>query len=125
MKDAIFRLFSVVWNDEEKPDQWRKTLIIQLFKGKGERNEYCNQRNIHTKLEIPKFFGHAVMSQAKEIIIHNMTKFQIGTRNGHRAQEHLFTLKSLISLYIQFGLAIIIQLYDISKFFDRESLETA
>ena len=63
-----------------------------------------------------------VMSQVKGKIIENMTKFQIGTKTGHRAQEHLFTLKSVISLYLMFDFAILIQLYDISKFFDRESL---
>ena len=75
-----------------------KTLIIQLYKEKGERDEFGNQRNIHTKLDIPKFFGHTVMHHAKEIIIKNITKFQIGTKTGHRAQEHLFTMKSIISL---------------------------
>ena len=62
------------------------------------------------------------MSQAKEIITDNMTKFQIGTKTGHRAQEHLFTLKSIIALYLKLGLRVLVQLYDISKFFDRESL---
>ena len=121
-QEALFKLCSMVWGSEEKPDQWRKTLIIQLFKGKGEKNEFCNQRNIHTKLDVPKFFGHMVMSQAKGKIIANMTKFQIGTKNGHRAQEHLFTLKSVIALYLRLDFPIMIQLYDISKFFDRESL---
>ena len=63
-----------------------------------------------------------VMSQAKGKIQENMTKFQIGTKTGHRAQEHLFTLKSVISLYLKYDFPIMVQLYDISKFFDRESL---
>ena len=121
-KEALFKLCGLVWGSEEKPDQWRKTMIIQLFKGKGEKNEFSNQRNIHTKLDVPKIFGHMVMSQAKEKIISNMTKYQIGTKTGHRAQEHLFTLKSVISLYLMLDFPILVQLYDISKFFDRESL---
>ena len=121
-KEALFKLCGLVWGSEEKPDQWRKTMIIQLFKGKGEKNEFSNQRNIHTKLDVPKFFGHMVMSQAKEKIISNMTKYQIGTKTGHRAQEHLFTLKSVISLYLMLDFPLLVQLYDISKFFDRESL---
>jgi hypothetical protein len=62
------------------------------------------------------------MSQAKGKIQENMTKFQIGTKTGQRAQEHLFTLKSVISLYLKYDFPIMVQLYDISKFFDRESL---
>ena len=85
LKNALFKLCCMVWKTEDKPEQWRKTLIIQLFKGKGERNEFSNQRNIHTKMDAPKLFGHMVMSQAKVKIMKNMSKFQIGTKNGHRA----------------------------------------
>ena len=121
-KDALFKLFDLVWRSEEKPEQWRRTVIIQLYKGKGEKNEFGNQRNIHTKLDIPKLFGHTVMSQAKETTMNSLSKFQIGTKTGHRAQEHLFTLKSIISLYLMLDLPMLVLLYDIAKFFYRESL---
>ena len=122
LKLALFKLFKIVWCTEQKPEQWRKTDIIQLYKGKGEKDEFGSQRNIHMKNEIQNFFGHIVMSKAKTFMMNNMTKFQIGTKNGHRAQEHLFTLKSIIALYLKFELPVFIQLFDISKFFDRESL---
>ena len=85
LKLALFKLFNTVWCSEQKPDQWRRTEIIQLYKGKGEKDDFGSQRNIHTKNEIPKFFGHIVMSKAKDIIMENMTKYQIGTKLGHRA----------------------------------------
>ena len=62
------------------------------------------------------------MSQVKQTLIDKMSKFQLGTKPGHRAQEHLFSVKSVISLYDSFGIPLILQLYDVSKFFDRESL---
>ena len=70
-------------------------------------------------MDIPKLFGHMILSQVKEQI---MSKFQIGTKAGHRGQEHLFTLKSVIALYNYHKLPIIIQLYEVSKFFDAECL---
>ena len=122
LKLALFKLFKIVWCTEQIPDQWRKTDIIQLYKGKGEIDEFGSQRNIHMKNEIQKFFGHIVMSKAKTLILDNMSKYQIGTKIGHRAQEHLFTIKSIIALYLKFDVPVLIQLFDISKFFDRESL---
>ena len=98
----------------------KNTNIIQIYKGKGEKDDLTNQRNIHTKLDVPKFFGHIVISAAKDRIIGNMSNLQIGTKPGHRAQEHLFVMISIISFYELCGKAIIVQLYDISKFFDRE-----
>ena len=82
-----------------------------------------NIRNIHMKTEIPKLFGHILMAQAKPKIIANMSKYQIGARPGHRAQEHIFTLKSVIALYVSLRCALIIQFFDVSKFFDRENLQ--
>ena len=62
------------------------------------------------------------MNMAKPIIVGGVSKYQIGAMPGHRAQEHLFTLKSIIQLYTSMGLPIIVQFYDIQKFFDKESL---
>ena len=122
LKEALYHLFENVWTNENEPTQWRNTNIIQIYKGKGSKDDPGNQRNIHTKLDVPKFFGHIVIGAAKGKIIQNMSKYQLGTKPGHRAQEHLFVMRSIISLYSQGGKALIIQLYDISKFFDREML---
>ena len=51
-----------------------------------------------------------------------MSKFQIGTKPGHRAQEHLFVLKSVLSFYLQLDKAVILSTWDISRFFDAECL---
>ena len=125
LKDALFQLFSTVWETEVRPQQWRHTTIVQLYKGKGDPKLLSNQRNIHTKLDMPKFFGHIVMAQCKGKILNSMTKFQIGTKVGHRPQEHLFTVKSVISLYMHLQLPLYLQLYDISTYFDKEILRDA
>ena len=62
------------------------------------------------------------MSKAKPKIVAGCSKYQIGALPKHRSQEHLFTLKSTIGWYTSLDKPIILQLYDISKFFDREML---
>ena len=57
-----------------------------------------------------------VMNAAKDKIVNNMTKFQLGTKPGHMAQEHLFVVQSCIQLYNSCGKAVIVQLYDIQKY---------
>ena len=122
LKKAIFSLSKLVWESEQKPDQWCMTKILQIFKGKGNSHEYENHRNIHTKGEIPKLFGHIVLNQVKSTIMSNMSIYQIGTRNSHRSQEHLFTMKSIIALHSSYNQPLIIQLFDVAKSFDCESL---
>ena len=73
--DALRKLFQTVWRHERKPDIWCETTLLQLYKGKGPRNNLDNQRHNQIKEDIPKLFGHVVMSEAKEVMISNMTKF--------------------------------------------------
>ena len=121
-KNALFNIFKAVWKQVKKPQQWRNSTILQLYKGSGPKDEFNNQRNIHIKHAVPKLFENIVLSLAKPKIVSGTTKYQIGAMPKHRAQEHLFTLKSIIALYNHFKIPLILQLFDISKFFDRESL---
>ena len=59
------------------------------------------------KDEFPKFFGNLVMTAAKDTMLNDMSKFQIGTKPGHCPQEHLYTVKSVISFYINCDKAVI------------------
>ena len=122
VKAALFKVCQSVWLSETLPRSWEKTTLIQLYKGKGLKNDLNNMRHIHLKDEFPKFFGHLVVNAGKDIMTKNLSKFQIATKAGHRAQEHIFVLKSVISLYTCMGKPLILQMWDLSKFFDRENL---
>ena len=122
VKAALFKVCQSVWKSEEMPKAWEKTTLIQLYKGKGATNDLNNMRYIHIKDEFPKFFGHLVVNSSKEIIMKNLSKYQIATKPGHRAQEHIFVLKSVIALYSKCNKSVILQAWDLSKFFDREVL---
>ena len=52
-----------------------------------------------------------------------MSPNQIGAVPGHRSQEHLFTVKSLIALTEKNNDALALQLFDLKKYFDRECLQ--
>ena len=65
------------------------------------------------------------MDKSKQKMIEKCSKFQIGGIPKHRSQEHLFTIKSILSLYLLLNLPIFMQLYDISKYFEKEILKDA
>ena len=122
---CIYNLFQQVWESEVKPQQWRNTIVIQLFKGKGNINEFTNQRYIHTKEDIPKLFEGILVDKSKEKIISKCSKFQIGGMPYHRSQENLFSVKSVIALYSKLNIPLYLQIFDISKYFDKEILKDA
>ena len=63
-----------------------------------------------------------VTTAAKPMIVDQMSPFQIGAVPGHRSQEHLFSLKSVVAMFEDNNEALAIQLFDLVKFFDSESL---
>ena len=124
MHAALYKLYEIVWNHEVKPDVWRDTIVIQLNKPKSkDKADLDGKRHIHTKPEIPKFFEHMVTTTVKPKIVEHMSPFQIGAVPGHRSQEHLFSLKSVIAMLEENKEAAAVQVFDLVKFFDSERLD--
>ena len=119
---TLFSLCKNAWETEKLPANWSKSTLVQLYKGKGPKNNLSNHRFIHMKDDVPKLFGSLVMGVAKEKLISNMSKFQIGTKPGHTAEEHLFVIKSVLALYLKLDKPLILSTWDVSKFFDSECL---
>ena len=124
-QNLLFQLYRKVWNSETKPTCWKKTVCHQLYKGKGDKKEFSNQRFIHTKEDIPKAFEQIVINRAKHEMVKNVSKYQIGAIPGHQPAEHLFTIKSIISFYNSNNVPLIFQGFDIRKYFDSENLKDA
>ena len=77
------------------------------------------------KEEEPKGFEYIVMNKVKPIMVKNCSKFQIGAIPGHQAAEHLFTIKSVMALFQKAGKPLILQCFDLKKYFDSENLNDA
>ena len=122
LKNAIFQLFLSVWITEEIPRVWHDSRLVQLWKGKGVEGDLQNTRFIHIKSEFQKFFVQIVISQAKGNIYDNMSKYQIATKPGHRASEHLYAVKSLMGNILKEKKVIIVTMWDLKSFFDTENL---
>ena len=122
MKSALRNVCKTAWRSEILPEKWSQSTLFQIYKGSGAVNELKNYRFIHMKSDFSKFFGHLVMNKAKGELVSNMSKFQIGTKPGHRAQEHIFALKCVISFHFQCDKPLILSTWDVKKFFDSENL---
>ena len=120
LKNALLKLYKVVWDQETIPDSWRETTVIQLKKGNKDPTDLSNKRFIHIKPPIPKLFSQIVTNKLKPIITQTTSPFQIGAIPGHRSEEHLFTLKSVVMLAEDNDSALAAELLDLVKYFDSE-----
>ena len=81
-----------------------------------------NFRHLHDRDQFSKNFGQIVISEAKNNLFENMSKYQIACRPGHRSSEHLYVIKSVFEKYKMENKGLIVTSYDLKKFFDMEDL---
>ena len=118
----MFSLCKRMLEDESFPLSFDNTTLHQIYKGKGKKEALTNNRYIHSKEWLPRTVEAMVVEVMKEGILSNSSPYQIGGQPGHRPQEHIFTMKSILGKYMMEGKMLIFQAYDISKFFDKETL---
>ena len=99
------------------PSSFQETTLHMMFKGgKGRRQNLPDNHFVHSKFWFPRMVeGLVVVQGLKEPLVEGSTMYQIGGQPGHRAEELIFSLKSIVAKYRSEGKQIIIQSSDISK----------
>ena len=123
-KDSVYILCKRIIESESIPDKFRETTLHQIWKRKpGTRKEDLeSNRYIHCKEWLAKTVEAMVVKAMEPELREATNRFQIGGVSGHRPQEHIFCVKSVIHKYVQEKKMIILICYDISAFFDKEVL---
>ena len=119
---SVYKLCKRIIDKETFPERFEETILQQIYKGKGSRLELGNSRYIHIKDWLPRTCDALIVEKMKPDIFAASSIFQIGGQAEHRTQEHLFTVRSVAALRLSKGEGIMLQVYDIKRFFDKESV---
>ena len=127
-QDSVFKFCQKMFLKEVFPNEFQDTTLHMIFKGgKGKKRETLDaNRFIHSK----GFFARAaegliVEDGLKIPLLAGSSMYQIGGQPGHRPEEMVFVMKSVMALYKKEGKLLIINFYDLSKYFDKEMIEDA
>ena len=121
-KAALFMLMKRFIEKEEIPKAYDLTSLTQIWKKKGSALSLNNMRFIHMKCWRAKLLEALITEKMKPQIVEATPKIQIGGMPSSQSVEHLVTLKSWMKQIEDNDLDGIVSLYDMSKFFDKESL---
>jgi hypothetical protein len=126
-QNAVFRFSRMMIEEEKFPDCFKETTLHMIFKGgKGRRENLSENRFIHSKFWFPRLVEGLIVGEGlKQPLVQNSSMYQIGGQPGHRFEELVFSMKSIIAKYRYQGKSLIIQTADLSKFFDKEMIEDA
>ena len=125
-QDAVYNLCQKMFRFETFPETFTETTLHMIWKAKGRQTNLDSNRFIHCKPWLPRAAESLIVEGGlKEPLLQGSSIYQIGGQPGHRSEELLFVMKSIIAKYRKMGKNIVLQLYDISKFFDKEMMEDA
>ena len=125
---AVFRFCQKMFKMEEFPKDFLNTTLHMIFKSgvKRRREVLSDNRWIHCKDFFARGAECLIVEDGLKIpLIEGSTIYQIGGQPGHRSEELVFVLKSIIAKYKLFGDLLVLQLYDLAQYFDKEMIEDA
>ncbi len=83
------------------PEDWRKAIIVPLYKGKGKREECNNYRGI-SLLSVPgKIYERILNERMMKITDKSVGDEQGGSRKGRGSVDQIFALKILVEKYLK------------------------
>ena len=124
-QEVVFKFSKMMIKKETFPSSFQETTLHMIFKGgSGRRQYFTDNRFIHSKPWFPRTFEGLLVTQGlKEPLVSQSSIYQIGGQTKHRAEELVFSLKSIVIKYRKQGKPVIIQSSDISKYFDKVMIE--
>jgi hypothetical protein len=122
-QNVVYKFSQRMILEESFPSSFKETMLHMIFKGgKGKREILSDNRFIHSKSWFPRTVeGLVVAGGLKAPLVEGSSIFQIGGQSGHRVEELIFVMKSVIAKYRSEGKLLILQCYDLEKFFRQRN----
>jgi len=99
------------------PSDWTKSLMVNVFKGKGDALECSSYRGIKLTEHVMKVLERVVEKRVRDSI--NLDDMQLGFRPGRGTTDAIFIVKQVQEKYLAKGKELWIAFVDLEKAFDR------
>ena len=90
----LCKLFNCIMNTEQMPSAWRQSILIPIFKGKGDIQECKNYRGIKLLSHTFKIWERVVDRRMRQST--NIHESQFGIMPGRSTTDAIFILKQTI-----------------------------
>lgn len=120
MLPIYLKLFNIVLNSGIIPSSWIYGIITPIYKNKGNHNNPDNYRGITILSCIGKLFTSLLNERLTQFAerMNLIGTEQAGFRKQYSTIDHIYTLKSLIDIYLSKGKKLYCTFVDYKKAFD-------
>ena len=113
----MHRLCQAVWDKEELPAEWKRSIIIPIHK-KKDRLECANYRGISLTCHSSKIFTSIILQRIKRRTEEILSEAQAGFRENRSTIDQIFTLRQMAEKYEEYGKELYVCYIDFRKAFD-------
>ena len=94
----IHRLCKRVWEEEELPTEWKRSVIVPIHK-KKDKLDRSNYRGISLLCHSSKVFSSVILQKIKKRTEEILAEAQAGFRANRSTVDQIFTLRQLAEKY--------------------------
>ena len=99
---GLHRLFCSVWNSGAIPTDWKRGIVVPIWKGKGDIRECNNYRGV-TLLSVPgKAFARLVLNRIRPQLLGHQRPEQSGFTPKRSTVDRILALRVLTERFQQF-----------------------
>ena len=113
----ITELFNVIVRDGKLPDDWSRSWMVKVYKGKGDALDCDSYRGIKLLDQVMKVFERVFERRLREkVVIDNM---QFGFQPGRGTTDAIFIVRQVQEKFLAKGKELWMAFVDLEKAFDR------
>ena len=123
--ELLWRVCRAVWKDGIAPMEWRQSIIIPIWKRKGDRRECSQYRGISLLSQPSKVFARILEKRIRYIVESQkyyksqLSKNQFGIRKNKGCSDAICILRQLQEKHIEWNKPLYMAFIDQEKAFDR------
>ncbi|KAJ0172339.1 hypothetical protein K1T71_012312 [Dendrolimus kikuchii] len=121
VRDAFLSLCNLCWRTGKVPKDWRRAVIVPLYKGKGSRMECASYRAISLISTASKVYAKIIEKRMRVVSDGLLWDAQGGFRNGRGCMDQVFSLRNIVEKQLAMGRKVFCGFVDLEKAFDRVS----
>ena len=123
---GLHAVLTAVWNSGNTiPPDWKKGVVVPIWKGKGDRQDCCNYHGI-TLLSLPGkvLLAHLPLTRIRTHLLKHQRLEQSGFMHGKSTTDFILALRVLVERRREFRQGMLAAYVDLKKAFDSVHRET-
>ena len=115
--EFLVKFFNRLLRGEKMPDEWRRSVLVPLYKGKGDIKECGNYRGIKLMSHIMKLWERIIEARIRKEV--TIAEQQFGFMPGRSTTDAIFCLRMLLEKWTEGQKAVHCAFIDLEKAYDR------